>query len=1167
MAIGSSAEGWEALRCVVRHLPRDPQFTYVVAHYLVSPHAKMPTDLLARESSLPVRTLIGESALEPSCVYVAAPNRSVIYQHGGLRLTLPQPGAEVLLDSLAAEIPWRSIAILLCGRGPDGGSGLRRFKAAGGRVIAQDPRTAKYPGMPRAAIATGMVDAVLPPEEMGPYLVREFGDSGPERQAGWPRRQHGGKRNRGEERVDREAGIDIRGCRPYPVPQNSPLPGEAVAQRAELQSLLADHFAPPSVLIDEQFRILESFGDVGRYLAAPPGAPPLPLLAMLPRIASETLRAQVLQTLERQKPVRGVARKVQLAGVERQLQIDVFPALRTTQGRRFLVSFLEAPVANSSTNNRAGAEKAAFSLEDLEALENSLDSPLLVVDRQGHLRHRNKDARLLFGLSADHLGRTLVIPGETALTAKLASRTLKVTESGESVEFRAAVRQRHFRVCVRPYGGAAPGAVIVFHEDTRDIRRNEERRQAEAQHRMVAARQEATLNALTAHMAVVDRDGVIVGINSAWKRFAQANGYVGKGFGVGSHYLAICEEGIKAGAPGAAAAFEALRTVLGGKAPHARFEYPCHSQHENRWFRGIVSRVPDTAGGGAVILHTDISEQVRIRELIERQQAAMEPTANAIFITDAEGRIDWTNQAFQRLSGHSIDELLLHTPPMAEGDSAPALFLAALHECRKTGKLWSGEVTLVNKTGAPHTVVQTITPMAGADGNWSHFVVTHKEISEQKRSEAHARYVAEHDDLTGLWNRESFVARLNEAISRCQDTRLAVLLLDLDRFTDTNDALGHLAGDQLVREMADRLRNLLRDSANLARIGGDRFVLIAAATPEAAAIDSIVERLLSGFARPLEVDGRSIVIKASVGITTYPEDGNSAEELLRNAEIAMHRTSADGRCGYRFCDQRRQTEINERMSIERDLSRAMAERELWIAFQPQLCLSTNRIIGAESLLRWSSAYRNRPISTVISVAEESGLILNIGQWVLRESLQQLKGWLNHGHQVRVAVNLSAVQFNQQDVFGIVMELLAAHDIPASCVKAEITETVLLNRTVRVKETLQALHTAGVGLVLDDFGTGYSSLTYLQQFPIEAIKIDASFLRGIGRSGNDEAIVKGIIKLAHSLGQRVVAEGVETQLQLDFLRMCECDQAQGYLLAHPMPNREFEQFLMNAAATR
>ncbi|MBL8242331.1 MAG: EAL domain-containing protein [Bryobacterales bacterium] len=1502
VAIGSSAGGLEALRFLFHHLPLDSDFSYVVAQHLAPQHSSMLTDLLARETAMSVRQLNTDTLMEPACIYVTAPNTNVVFRKGFLRVIEPndrgpKPSVDALLQSLAAEIPESAIAVILSGSGSDGSQGVRALKAAGGRVIAQDPRTSKYSGMPQAAIATGMVDAVLPPEEIGPYLIRmrDHVDA--------PPGQKKQKRRSSEieqilEKINLATNIDFRGYKSNTIsrriqqrlvatrcqslkdyislldanhdeaqslaqnclisvtsffrddaafdalaaavrnrhsgPSKEPLrvwvPGCATGEetyslsillsqalpgrrlqifgtdldenavtfarkglyppsvikslpaavvskhflettsgfqverairdsvvfarhdllrdplflnldliscrnlliylkpalqeevmrkfhyalnpngilflgRSEnpageyfecfdrkarlftnkplleserrlpvtrdwscfdrgtlntqvesnnpatfLHSLLVDQFAPPSVLIDENFRILESYGDIGRYLFLQEGKPQFTLLAMAPRAVAGSLRAQVQRTLKLQKPTRGVPRKLVLNGTDVVLQANVFPAPRATQEKLFVVSFVESampdePAASQATISAENDEQMrelerelhttrehlqavveeletsneelqalneemqsaneelqasneelhasneelqstneelltvneelehksielAFSIEDLENVQNSLDSPLLVIDGRGYFRHVNDDARRLFGLNTEHIGGPIVIPNESALATQIVTRAQKVSSNGQSSEFKTVVSHRHFRVCVRPYVGrhkATRGAVVVFHEITGMVQIHDRLRRADARHRVLSARQEATINALSAHMAVVDAEGNIVGINNAWKRFAQTNGYAGRRYGLGANYLAICDEGARSGAPGSAEAAEAVRSVLSGATPNVSFEYPCHSPSESRWFRCLVTAVPGERSGGAVILHVDISERIIKDQKINRQLTALDSAANAIFITDADGRIDWANQAFQRLSGYSSSELILQTPAVLEDPATRTPFAHTLLQCRRTGRPHSCEAMLISKLGEPYTVLQTITPIEGADSEWSHFVVTHEDVTEQKRAEAHMRFLAEHDELTGLRNRKSFISRLSEAIASQSESRLAVFFLDLDRFKDTNDSLGHLVGDQILQEIASRLRALFRDNATLARFGGDEFVLFVENTANTADIDFVVERLLNGFSRPLDVEGRPILITASVGVTVFPDDGRTAEDLLRNADLAMYRAKADGRRGYRFYDHRLESEVNERVNIERELSRALGARELWIAFQPQLSLQTNQIVGAESLLRWSPATdRNVPISKVISVAEESGLILNIGQWVIRESLQQLKIWLNQGHSMRISVNLSAVQFNQQDVFGFVIEMLTALNLPPSCLKAEITETVLLNRSTRVRETLHALHGAGIGLVLDDFGTGYSSLTYLQQFPIESVKIDASFLKGIGRNGNDEAIVNGIIKLAHSLGQRVVAEGVETQEQLDFLRSCDCDYAQGFLFAKPLPTQEFESYLASTA---
>ena len=698
---------------------------------------------------------------------------------------------------------------------------------------------------------------------------------------------------------------------------------------------------------------------------------------------------------------------------------------------------LESELQIARENPQAAAQEwehksiqLASLVEDLENVQNCLDSPLLGIDGCGSFRHINQAARLLLGLNANHIGGPILIPSKPSLASHLILHSHKASQSGQPSEFKTVINKRRFRVCVRPIQERLPAAshaIVVFQELTG--------KGAPRPH-----------TADSPHMAITDADGFIVHVNSAWKQFAKANGFAGRRCGLGLNYLAICDEGARNNAPGAVAVAAALRAVLAGSQSSATAEYSCHSHTANRWFRCIVTGAKH---GGAMILHVDISDQISANRQL--------------------------------------------------------------------------------------TCLQSFTPI---------------------------RLAAEHDSLTGLLNRKSFIIRLNAAIAAAASRSLAVYFLSLDRFDDANDPLIHLGGDQIPQQLGLRLRSLFRQNATLARFSANQFVLLV----EGFAVERVVERLLAGFNRPLAIEGRSTYITASVAVAVFPNDGNTAEELLQHASLAMYRSKNGSRRGYQLHDHRQESEINERSSIERDLSRALASHELWIAFQPQLCLKSNHLIGAECLLRWSpTPDRKLPISKVISVAEESGLILTIGQWVLRESLQQLKLWFNQGHSIRIAVNLSAVQFNQQDVFGIVTEMLTALNLPPSCLKAEITETVLLNRSNHVRETINALHGAGIGLVLDDFGTGYSSLTYLQQFPIEAVKIDASFLKGIGRNGNDEAIVSGIIKLAHSLGQCVVAEGVETQEQLAFLRAGGCDHAQGFLFAKPMARLDFEKYLVAGPA--
>ncbi|MBL8218224.1 MAG: EAL domain-containing protein [Bryobacterales bacterium] len=493
---------------------------------------------------------------------------------------------------------------------------------------------------------------------------------------------------------------------------------------------------------------------------------------------------------------------------------------------------------------------------------------------------------------------------------------------------------------------------------------------------------------------------------------------------------------------------------------------------------------------------------------------------------------------------------------------------AAAHEeiiaqCLSANQVWQGEVLQKAKDGKLYVVHQSVTPIPSIGGEMTHFVFVQEDMTRHKHVQERMLFVAEHDTLTGLLNRKSFQDRLSEAIERRTQMggSIAVVFLDMDRFKETNDSLGHLVGDQMLVEVASRLKQNLRERDVLARFGGDEFVMFLEDVTSREGLSLVVDRIQHSIARPFEIEGRSLFTSASLGAAIFPEDGRTAEDLLKNADHAMYRAKAEGRRGFRFYDERLESEVIERLGVERELSRALEARELWTAFQPQWQLHSGLISGAECLLRWDrTSGPPLPVSRLITIAEESGLILPIGQWLIREAIARLGRWVRLGLKTRMSVNLSAVQFHQQDVFSIIVEALRAETLPSNLLKVEITESVLLHKSKRVAEALHALHGAGVGLVLDDFGTGYSSLSYLQQYPIETVKIDASFVRGIGHNRNDEAIVAGIVQMAHSLGQNVVAEGVETVVQQDFLRACRCDEAQGFLYSEAIPAEAFEKLL-------
>lgn len=422
--------------------------------------------------------------------------------------------------------------------------------------------------------------------------------------------------------------------------------------------------------------------------------------------------------------------------------------------------------------------------------------------------------------------------------------------------------------------------------------------------------------------------------------------------------------------------------------------------------------------------------------------------------------------------------------------------------------------------------------------------------------------MAEHDALTGAWNHTSFVGFLTAAIGRCRaDSKLAVFFVDIDRFKNINDTMGHMTGDRVLEAVAERLQDTLGAAATLARLGGDEFAFFIEGLQDLAAVRAAAERVIQAFGSPLDFDGRRQFVSVSLGAAMGPDDALTAEELIRAADMAMYEAKLSGRRTFRFYDHRLESEARERASIQSELNCAVEGLELSAAYQPQVEITTGKILGVECLLRWTRATeRGIPISKVISIAEESGLILPIGDWVLEHALAQASAWRREGLEVPMAVNLSAVQIQQETLYDAVTGRCGEHTIPTEGLKVEITESVLLSYTAEVQKSLLALHEAGVAIVLDDFGTGYASLAYLRHFPIEEVKIDSSFLHGIGNSTSDEAIVRSVIQLAHSLEKRVVAEGVEHRHQLEFLRDAGCDMAQGYLFSPAVPAAEMQALL-------
>jgi diguanylate cyclase (GGDEF)-like protein/PAS domain S-box-containing protein len=454
-------------------------------------------------------------------------------------------------------------------------------------------------------------------------------------------------------------------------------------------------------------------------------------------------------------------------------------------------------------------------------------------------------------------------------------------------------------------------------------------------------------------------------------------------------------------------------------------------------------------------------------------------------------------------------------------------------------------------------------PVYDAMGSFRGYRGVGREITEGKRVEQALTRLTHYESLTGLPNRALLTDRLNHAIARADRSGnlLAVMILDLDNFKEINDALGQAVGDLVLTEAARRLQSCLRSIDTLARLGDDEFAVLLEALPDFEEISQVAQRILSAVAERAEVARHELYLSASIGLAVYPVDDQDAEALLRNANLAMHHAKREGRNNFQRFSHDMATRTERHAELKLRLRRALERGEFRLQFQPLVTLASGQVLGAEALLRWMDKDRLVSPAEFIPIAEESGLIVPIGLWALREACIQCRAWLDLGCPwIQVAVNLSPRQFRQKDIVKAIEATLLETRLPARCLELEITETTVMHSTAHTIGALHELTALGVRISVDDFGTGYSSLAYLHRFPVHKLKIDQSFVRDITTDPDDAAIATAVIALAHTLKLRVVAEGVETEEQLAFLTARSCDRMQGYLFSHPLPASECTAFL-------
>ncbi|WP_234086244.1 EAL domain-containing protein [Azonexus sp. R2A61] len=539
-------------------------------------------------------------------------------------------------------------------------------------------------------------------------------------------------------------------------------------------------------------------------------------------------------------------------------------------------------------------------------------------------------------------------------------------------------------------------------------------------------------------------------------------------------------------------------------------------------------------------------------------------------ITDGNARIVAVNPAFSAITGYAPEEVIGHTPAILNSGRQDESFYQNLWAQLADQGQWQGEIWNRRKDGGIFPEWLSIVAARDENGQTSNYIGVFTDISERKQSEARIHHLAHHDALTGLPNRLLLDDRIQQGIlkSRRSARSMALIFIDLDRFKNINDTLGHEVGDLLLVQAAQRGLSVLRDTDTLCRQGGDEFVAVLPELELRQDAAHVARKLLAALCQPYLLAGHELTVSGSAGIALYPEDGENVSELLRKADAAMYRAKEEGRNTFRFFSAEINTASLGELLLENDLFGALDRQELLIHYQPKVDAQSGRLIGAEALMRWRHRQQGMiPPDRFIPLAEENGLINAFGEWAIRTVCAQQRAWLDAGLRVvPVAVNVSAQQFAQQDLPNVVAQMLTRYRLPPHLLELELTESLLMRNASRAAKVLRTLRAMHVRVAIDDFGTGYSSLSYLHQFPVQSLKIDRSFVSQIGEYGETVRLASAIIAMAHELELSVIAEGVESETQSRYLAAHGCDQFQGYLYGRPQPADDFAARLAGFTTT-
>ena len=805
---------------------------------------------------------------------------------------------------------------------------------------------------------------------------------------------------------------------------------------------------------------------------------------------------------------------------------------------------------------QAQQESMSKTRQIVSILENTSDA-YLALDKSLSITYANSNAETLFNATDEHFVGQNIWDRFPELSSHLYKPMLKLLAQGEPVL--SEIYYPPHDLWLECHLAPLDAGVAMY---IRDI---SERKRAELALRKSEENQRAILANVADAIITADKHGTILSFNPAAEKI----------FGYDAGQVIGANLGIL------------MDTAMAQQ--HSNFMRNAQ-QHGNSEIIGVGRELLATRKGGEqfpieiAITKMAVNDQTQfigiIRDITERKQTEeqsrlaeriFESNSEGIVVTDARTRILRVNTAFRRITGYEPAEIIGQTPKMlSSGRHDPDFYQQMWHELSERGH-WQGEIWNQRKSGETYPEWLSISAVYDEDNSISNYVGIFSDITDKKEAEERIYHMAHHDALTGLLNRTMFNIELKDAIAQAQHSshRIAVLYIDLDNFKKVNDTLGHPVGDELLKVVARRLTGILRDSDIVCRIGGDEFIVMLQSIKKPEHAGKVAGNLLRVLAPPIELAERELFIGASIGIALYPQDADSGDELVKNADAALFRAKQRGRNNYQFYSQEMNAKAIERLEMESKLRRALEREEFVLYYQPQLDLRRDRVIGVEALVRWQHSEMGLvPPLEFIPLLEDTGLIVPVGEWILKQACQQARAWQLAGlGDIRIAVNISPQQFLYSDIVATVDKVLRKTQLAPELLELEITEGSIMTDAKANIHRLQQLSDRGVQLAIDDFGTGYSSLAYLKRFPIDALKIDQSFVRDMHVDIDDANIAAAVVSLGQSLKLRVIAEGVEDAAHLEMLQALGCHEAQGYHIGRPMPEQDLRNYLATRAVDK